>query len=259
MKLQQLLSYTRKAVDDYGMIQSGDKIAVGISGGKDSLTLLYALKHLQRFYPNRFDLIAVTVNLGYAEFKLDGVRALCKELDVPYYVVDTDIAKIIFEERKETSPCSLCAKMRKGALNDKVKELGCNKVAYAHHKDDIIETMLLSLIYEGRFYAFAPVTYLDRMELTVIRPLMYVPEVDIIGFEKRYHLPVEKNPCPEDGITRREYVKQLLRQINLENPGVKNRMFTAISNGNIRGWSKVTNNTDTPHLNQKKKDGNDER
>jgi len=242
MKLQQLLSYTRKAVDDYGMIQPGDKIAVGISGGKDSLALLYALKHLQRFYPNKFDLIAITVNLGYGEFKLDKIRALCEELDVPYYVVDTDIAKIIFEERKEASPCSLCAKMRKGALNDKAKELGCNKVAYAHHKDDIVETMLLSLIYEGRFYSFAPVTYLDRMELTVIRPMMYVPEVDVIGFEKRYALPVEKNPCPEDGVTRREYVKQLLRQLNLENPGVKNRMFTAISNGNIRGWTKISDN-----------------
>lgn len=240
MKLQQLLSYTRKAVDDYQMIQKGDKIAIGISGGKDSLTLLYALKHLQRFYPNKFDLIAVTVNLGYEEFHLDKVRALCEELNVPYHVVDTDIAKIIFEERKETSPCSLCAKMRKGALNEKVKELGCNKVAYAHHKDDIIETMLLSLIYEGRFYSFAPVTYLDRMDLTVIRPMMYVPEVDVIGFEKRYQLPVEKNPCPVDGVTRREYVKNLLRQLNLDNPGVKNRMFTAISNGNIRGWNKIS-------------------
>lgn len=238
MKLQQLLSYTRKAVDDYGMIQPGDKIAVGISGGKDSLTLLYALKHLQRFYPNQFDLIAVTVNLGYTEFKLDKIRALCQELEIPYYVVDTDIAKIIFEERKESSPCSLCAKMRKGALNDKVKELGCNKVAYAHHKDDIVETMLLSLIYEGRFYSFAPVTYLDRMELTVIRPMMYVPEVDVIGFQNRYQLPVEKNPCPKDGVTRREYVKQLLKQLNLDNPGVKNRMFTAITNGNIKGWEK---------------------
>lgn len=240
MKLQQLLSYTRKAVDDYQMIQKGDKIAIGISGGKDSLTLLYALKHLQRFYPNKFDLIAVTVNLGYKEFHLDKVRALCEELNVPYHVVDTDIAKIIFEERKEASPCSLCAKMRKGALNEKVKELGCNKVAYAHHKDDIIETMLLSLIYEGRFYSFAPVTYLDRMDLTVIRPMMYVPEVDVIGFEKRYQLPVEKNPCPVDGVTRREYVKNLLRQLNLDNPGVKNRMFTAISNGNIRGWNKIS-------------------
>lgn len=241
MKLQQLLSYTRKAVDDYQMIQPGDKIAIGISGGKDSLTMLYALKHLQRFYPNKFELVAITVDLGYDEFHLDKIEDLCKEFEIPYHVVHTDIAKIIFDERKEASPCSLCAKMRKGALNDKAKELGCNKVAYAHHKDDIVETMLLSLIYEGRFYSFAPVTYLDRMQLTVIRPMMYVPEVDVIGFEHRYQLPVEKNPCPQDGVTRREYVKQLLRQLNMENPGVKNRMFTAITKGNIRGWDKNPN------------------
>lgn len=239
MKLQQLLSYTRKAVDDYGMILPGDKIAVGISGGKDSLAMLYALKHLQRFYPNPFELCAITVHLGYEEFHLDRVKALCEELEVPFYEVSTDIAKIIFEDRKEASPCSLCAKMRKGALNQKAKELGFHKVAYAHHKDDIVETMLLSLIYEGRFYAFAPVTYLDRMDLHVIRPMMYVSEADIIGFWNRYQLPVEKNPCPVDGVTRREYVKQLLKKLNQENPGVKNRMFTAICNGNIPGWQNI--------------------
>lgn len=238
MKLQQLLSYTRKAVDDYHMILPNDKIAVGISGGKDSLAMLYALTHLKRFYPNTFELTAIMVHLGYPEFKTEQIQALCEELHVPLHIVKTDIANIIFKERKEHSPCSLCAKMRKGALNVKAKELGCNKVAYAHHKDDIIETMLLSLIYEGRFYSFAPVTYLNRMDLTVIRPLMYVPEADVIGFMNRYHLPVEKNPCPADGNTRREYVKQLLRQLNLDNPGVKNRMFTAILNGNISGWTK---------------------
>lgn len=238
MKLQQLLSYTRKAVDDYSMIQPNDKIAIGISGGKDSLTLLYALKRLQRFYPNPFTLSAITVHLGYQEFHVEKIQALCEALDVPLHVVRTDIAQIIFKDRQERSPCSLCAKMRKGALNAKAKELGCNKVAYAHHKDDIVETMLLSLIYEGRFYSFAPVTYLDRMDLTVIRPMMYVPEADIIGFLHQYELPVEKNPCPRDGVTRREYVKQLLKQLNQENPGVKNRMFTAIENGAIPGWTK---------------------
>lgn len=238
MKLQQLLSLTRKAVDEYGMILPGDKIAIGISGGKDSLAMLYALKHLQRFYPAPFELCAITVHLGYDTFDLSRIRALCEELQVPLHVVTTEIAKIIFEDRKEHSPCSLCAKMRKGALNQKAKELGCNKVAYAHHKDDIVETMLLSLIYEGRFYAFAPVTYLDRMDLTVIRPLMYAAEADIIGFQNRFQLPTEKNPCPVDGVTRRAYVKQLLRQLNLENSGVKNRMFTAIVNGSIPGWQK---------------------
>ena len=156
MDLQRLLSYTRRAVDDYAMIEEGDKIAVGISGGKDSLTLLYALKNLQRFYPKHFDLIAITVDLGYEGFNLTPIEALCHELDVEYHIVHTDIGNIVIHERKESSPCSLCAKMRKGALNQAIIELGCNKVAYAHHKDDIIETMLLSLIFEGRFYSFSP-------------------------------------------------------------------------------------------------------
>nr|WP_317281949.1 ATP-binding protein [uncultured Sellimonas sp.] len=236
MKLQQLLSYTRKAIDEYQMIEEGDKIAVGISGGKDSLTLLYALHGLKRFYPKKFDLIAVTVNLGYEKFHTEKIEALCKELSIPYYVIDTDIAKILFDERKEANPCSLCAKMRKGALNEAVKKLGCNKVAYAHHKDDIIETMLLSLIFEGRFHSFSPKSYLDRMELTVIRPMMYVNEADVIGFQRRYNLPVEKSRCPVDGHTKRQYAKDLVKQLNTEHPGAKQRMFTAILNGNIEGW-----------------------
>lgn len=236
MKLQQLLSFTRKAVDEYQMIQEGDHIAVGISGGKDSLTLLYALHGLKRFYPNKFELSAITVDLGYEEFDLDPVHELCQELGVPYKVVKTDIAHILFEERKESNPCSLCAKMRKGALNDAVKEMGYNKVAYAHHKDDIIETMLLSLIFEGRFHSFSPKTYLDRMDLTVIRPIMFVDEADVIGFKNKYNLPVVKSKCPVDGYTKRQYAKELVRQLNTEHPGAKNRMFTAILNGDIEGW-----------------------
>ena len=236
MKLQQLLSFTRKAVDEYQMIQEGDHIAVGISGGKDSLTLLYALHGLKRFYPNKFELSAITVDLGYEEFDLNPVHELCQELGVPYKVVKTDIAHILFEERKESNPCSLCAKMRKGALNDAVKEMGCNKVASAHHKDDIIETMLLSLIFEGRFHSFSPKTYLDRMDLTVIRPIMFVDEADVIGFKNKYNLPVVKSKCPVDGYTKRQYAKELVRQLNTEHPGAKNRMFTAILNGDIEGW-----------------------
>ena len=236
MKLQQLLSYTRKAVDEYSMIQEGDRIAVGISGGKDSLTLLYALHGLKRFYPQKFELSAVTVDLGYEDCDFSPVKSLCRELDVPYHIVKTDISRILFEERKESNPCSLCAKMRKGALNQAVKEMGCNKVAYAHHKDDIVETMLLSLIFEGRFYSFSPKTYLDRMELTVIRPIMFVDEADVIGFRNKYNLPVVKSRCPVDGYTKRQYAKELVKQLNTEHPGVKQRMFTAILNGNISGW-----------------------
>lgn len=236
MKLQQLLSYTRKAVDDYQMIEPGDKIAVGISGGKDSLTMLYALHGLMRFYPNPFTIHAITVDLGHDGFDVTPLRKLCEELEVPYTVVSTEIAKIIFEDRKETNPCSLCAKMRKGALNEAIKKEGCNKVAYAHHKDDIVETMLMSLIFEGRFHSFSPKTYLDRMDLTVIRPLMYVPEIDVIGFKNKYNLPVVKSPCPADGYTKREYAKELVKQLNTEHPGAKERMFTAIVNGKIQGW-----------------------
>lgn len=236
MKLQQLLSYTRKAVDEYRMIEEGDHIAVGISGGKDSLTLLYALAGLRRFYPKKFELSAITVDLGYEKCDFSPVVELCKELDVPYKIVKTDIAHILFEERKEPNPCSLCAKMRKGSLNDAVKEMGCNKVAYAHHKDDIIETMLLSLIFEGRFHSFSPMTYLDRMDLTVIRPMMYVDEVDVIGFQNKYNLPVVKSRCPVDGHTKRQYAKDLVKSLNAEHQGARNRMFTAILNGNIKGW-----------------------
>ncbi len=238
MKLQQLLSYTRKAVDEYGLIQEGDHIAVGISGGKDSLTLLYAMHGLKRFYPKPFTLSAVTVDLGYSQCDFSSVSELCKELGVPYQIVKTDIAHILFEERKESNPCSLCAKMRKGALNKAVKETGCNKVAYAHHKDDIIETMLLSMLFEGRFYSFSPCSYLDRMELTVIRPMMFIDEADVIGFRNKYSLPVVTSRCPIDGYTKRQYAKELVARLNHEHPGAKQRMFTAILNGNIKGWPK---------------------
>lgn len=235
MTLQQVLSQVRRAAADYEMIQDGDKIAVGISGGKDSLTLLYALSTLRRFYPHPFELHAVTVDLGFENLNLGKIEALCKELDVPYTIVPTQIASIVFDQRKEKNPCALCAKMRKGALNEAIRGAGCNKIAYAHHKDDVVETLMLSLIYEGRFHTFAPVTFLDRMNLTVIRPLVYMKEADVIGFVHKHDVPVVKSPCPADGHTRREYVKQLLRQLNLENPGVKDRMFTAVQSG-LEEW-----------------------
>ncbi|GFI47243.1 tRNA-cytidine(32) 2-sulfurtransferase [Lachnospiraceae bacterium] len=236
MTLQKVLSLVRRAVDDYQMIENGDSIAVGISGGKDSLTLLYALHGLMRFYPKPFTIHAVTVDLGFDNLNLDRITELCSQLEIPYTIVKTDIAHIIFKERKETNPCSLCAKMRKGALNEAIKKCGCNKVAYAHHKDDVVETMLMSLVFEGRFHTFSPVTYLDRMDLKVIRPLMYMNEADVVGFVNKFQMPVVKSPCPADGHTKREYIKGLLQQLNRENPGVKERMFTAIQGGGIKGW-----------------------
>ncbi len=236
MTLQQLYSYTRRAIEQYHMIDEGDKIAIGISGGKDSLTLLYALSGLRRFYPKKFDIEAITVDLGLGIQKLDEIEKLCRDLNVNYHIVKTEIGEIIFGARKESNPCSLCATMRKGALNDKAKELGCNKIAYAHHRDDIIETMMLSLIYEGRFYCFSPSLFLDRMEMKVIRPMMFVEETSVIGFMKKYNLPVAKNPCPADGHTKREYVKNLVKTLEKENPGVKDRLFSSIIHGNIKGW-----------------------
>ncbi len=237
MKLQQVLSRVRKAVDDYNMIEEGDCIAVGISGGKDSLTLLQALAALRRFYPNKFTLKAITIDLGFNNMNLDDITAMCKELDVEYHIEKTDIAQIVFDERKENSPCSLCAKMRKGALNEAIKAMGCNKVAYAHHKDDVVETMLLSLFYEGRFHCFSPVTYLDRSEVIVIRPLIYMNEADVVGFIRRYNIPVVKSPCPVDKKTKREYVHQLVKDLNKDIPSVRNRMFTAITDSELPGWS----------------------
>ena len=236
MKLQKLLSLTRKAVDEFNLIDSGDKIAVGVSGGKDSLTMLYALHGLMRFYPNPFTIEVITVDLGHPGFQADKIENLCRELNVPFHLVKTEIAPIIFQERKESNPCSLCAKMRKGALNEKIKELGCNKVAYGHHKADMVETLMMSMIFESRIHCFSPVTYLDRMDLTVIRPIMFVDEADVIGFKNKYNLPVVKSRCPIDGYTKRQYAKELVRQLNQEHPGAKQRMFTAILNGNIKGW-----------------------
>jgi len=233
MELKRLLSLTRKAVDDYKQINEGDKIAVGISGGKDSLTLLYALAGLRRFYPEKYELCAITVDLGFENFNTSKIARLCEKLEVPYTVVDSEIYNIVFNERKESNPCSLCSKMRKGSLNEAIKKLGCNKVAYGHHKDDIVETMLMSLIFEGRFHTFKPVTYLDRTQITAIRPLLYVEEADIIGFANKMDLPVLGKKCPADGYTKREYVKDLLKQLNHENPGVKDRMFTAIVRSNL--------------------------
>lgn len=239
MKLQRLYSYARQAIDKYKMIDDGDKIAVGVSGGKDSLTLLYALKGLQRFYPKKFDIEAITVDLGFDNFDLGVIRQLCMELDIPYTVIPTEIGSVVFEHRHEKHPCALCAKMRKGALNDKALSLGCNKIAYGHHRDDLVETMLMSLIYEGHFYAFPPVTYLERTGLTVIRPLMYISESEIIGFSNKQKLPVAKSPCPANGHTRREYVRNLMHQINRENPGAIDKMFTAVVNGHIVSWPDI--------------------
>lgn len=231
VKLQKLYSYLRQAVEDYDMLQDGDKIAIGISGGKDSLTLLYGMAGLQKFYPKKFSILAITVDLGYYSFDVSEIEQLCNKLQIEYHVVHTKINEMLRE-----GECSLCARLRKGALNDKAKELGCNKIAYAHNMDDVIETMLLSLIYEGRFSTFYPVTYLDGTDFSLIRPLIYAPLSDIVGFQHKYQLPVCKNPCPFSHTTQRNYVRDLLKEINHHAPGVRKRMMTAIKDGKILEW-----------------------
>lgn len=236
MKLQRLLSLTRKAIKDYQLISENDKIAIGISGGKDSLTLLYALANLQKFYPVPFSICAITVDLGYPNFDTSKISDLCTKLNVPYYVVKTQIADILSQKTDNKKPCSLCAKMRKGALNNKALELKCNKVAFAHHKDDLIETMFLSLLYEGRFHSCSPKTHWIHSNLTLIRPLIYVNETDIMAFEKNFSLPTLKNPCPVDGHTKRTMVKNIVKELNKQIPGCKNRIFRAILDGNFEDW-----------------------
>ncbi|MDY3795285.1 MAG: tRNA 2-thiocytidine biosynthesis TtcA family protein [Agathobacter sp.] len=231
MKLQQLYSKVRQAIEAYSMIEEGDKIALGISGGKDSLGLLYALAGIRSFYPKHFELVAITVDLGYKGFDLSQIKALCDKLQVEYQIIKTNISEAISEEG-----CSLCARLRKGALCDKAKALGCNKIAYAHNMDDVVETMMLSMIYEGRFSTFYPVTDLEDIGIKLIRPFVFVTQAEAVGFRNKYELPVAVNPCPFDHQSERTYVRELLSEINWHAPGVKKRMMTAICDGTLAEW-----------------------
>ncbi len=235
--IKRILSYTRRAVDDYAMIREGEKIAVGISGGKDSLTLLCALSELRRFYPNKFELCAITIDMGFeGGMDFTPIKELCASLDVPYHIVPTEIYKIIFEVRREPSPCSLCAKMRRGALHKAAKDLGCTAVALGHHFDDVVDTFMLNLFFEGRLGCFSPVTYLSRMDITLIRPMIYMPEKDARYFAQKLNLPVIKSPCPADGNTERAEMNKLLLDLERNNKGLRYRIFGAIQRGEIDGF-----------------------
>jgi tRNA(Ile)-lysidine synthase TilS/MesJ len=236
MKEQKLLSYTRRAIDNYNMIESGDKVAVGISGGKDSLTLLYALAKLQKFYPKKYDLVAITVDLGFENFDTTPLSEFSAKLGVPYYVCKTQIADIVFTHRKEENPCSLCSRMRKGAFNNFARELGCNKISYAHHKDDVIDSFIMSMMYEGRIHTFSPVTHLEKSDITLIRPLIYALEGEIKVFARNNELPVCKNPCPADGVTKRQESKDIIDELQIKVPKIKQRIFSAIEGAGIDGW-----------------------
>ena len=236
MELQKLYSYVRQTIEEYGMIREGDHIAVGISGGKDSLTLLYALAGLRRFYPKNFSITAITVHLGLPDMDFSPVRTLCQTLDVPYEIVETQIGEIVFDIRKEKHPCALCAKLRKGALNERALALGCNKIAYAHHRDDFVDTLFLSLLQEGRLASLSPHYVLERTGLVLIRPMMQVPEAQIRGFCRKYQLPIVQNSCPADGNTAREKVRQAIRQMQQQYPDIRERAFTALCRADFDDW-----------------------
>ena len=237
--IKKLLSPVRRAVEDYAMIEDGDRIAVGISGGKDSLALLLALTAMRSFYPKRYEVVGVTVDMGFSGTDFSAIRRFCEECGAKYRVVPTEIAKIIFDVRKESNPCSLCAKMRRGALHAEAQRLGCNKVALGHHCDDVVDTFMLNLFYEGRLGCFSPVTYLSERKLTLIRPLLYCEEREIVYFANKLRLPVMKSPCPEDHNTERENMKNLLRQLERGNRGLRKRIFHAICKGEIDGFRTV--------------------
>lgn len=235
--MQKMLSLVRRAVDHYHMISENDRIAVGVSGGKDSLTLLVALANLRRFYPIHYELVAITLEMGYEDMDFSPVQTLCDQLNVAYIRVPTQIKQVIFDVRQELNPCSLCAKMRRGALHEAALAAGCRKVALGHHFDDVVETYLLSLFYEGRISCFKPVTWLDRRDITLIRPLLYTNEHEIRNFSRRQNLPVVHNPCPADGNTKRQEMKELLASLEQSIPGVRERIFGAMQRYPLQGWA----------------------
>ena len=236
--LQKILSHVRRCCEDYEMIKPGDRVAVGVSGGKDSLVLLSALAAMRRFYPVPYEVEAVTIDPGIDGMDFTPVSRLCETLGVPHTVVKTRLKEIIFDIRRESNPCSLCAKMRRGALPDAALARDCRVIALGHNRDDAVETLLLSEIYEGRISCFLPVTYLDRKDVTVIRPMMYAPEKLVRACARSMALPVVENPCPANGNTKRQYVKELLRTLDRESPGLEERLFGAMQRLPLEGWAK---------------------
>ena len=233
--MQKLLGLMRRCIDDYNMITAGDKIAVGVSGGKDSLVLLVLLAELRKFFNKPYELQAVTIDMGLG-MDYSGVKELCESLGVPYTIINTEIAPIIFDYRKEKNPCSMCAKMRRGALNQAILDLGCNKVALGHHYDDAVETFMMSLLYEGRISCFQPVTDLDRTGVIQIRPMLYIHEKTVDNFAVRQELPIVHNRCPVDKTTKREEIKQLIFNLSATYPDLKERIFGAMQRYPLAAW-----------------------
>lgn len=243
--LNEFTGVVRRAVDDYGMIRAGDTVAVGVSGGKDSLLLLLALDHLKSYYPIPFELEAITVELGFEGMDFSPVDGLCREKGIPYTRIKTDIKEVVFDVRQEDNPCSLCAKMRRGALNDAIRQRGVSKLALGHHFDDAVETYMMSLLFEGRISCFRPVTYLDRSGVTQIRPLIYAGEQRIANIAAALKLPVVENPCPQDKASKRYEIKQLLSQLCRDYPDMKSKIFGAMQRLPLPGWEPAGNGSRT--------------
>ena len=237
--MQKLMSPVRKCVRDYDMLQPGDRVVAGVSGGKDSLVLLRLMAELRDHSPVPFTLHAVTLDMGYEEMDFSPVADLCARLEVPYTIKQTQIREIVFDIRKEENPCALCAKLRRGILNDAALELGANKVALGHHYDDAIETFMLSMVYEGRLSSFLPVTYMDRTGLTLIRPMLYLHEKTVSNFAVKEALPVVHNPCPADKNTKREDMKALLYELEGRYPGLKDNIFGGLQRSPLPGWKPI--------------------
>ena len=234
--MQKMMGMLRKCIDDYHMIAPGDKIAVGVSGGKDSLTLLTLLAALRAYYPSPFELTAITIDMGLGGMDFAPVAQYCEDLHVGFFCKKTEIGPIIFDYRKEKNPCSMCAKMRRGALNDAIRELGFNKVALGHHFDDAVETFLMSLLYEGRIGCFEPVTYLSRSGVTQIRPMLYIGEKAVEHFAAAQALPVVHNVCPADKHTKRQEVKELIAALQVQYPDLKSKVFGAMQRLPLAQW-----------------------
>ena len=234
--MQKLMGLVRRCVEDYHMIEDGDKIAVGVSGGKDSLTLLALLAEMRKYYPQPYELTAITIDMGLEGMDFSPISEFCAKLNVPYQIVKTQIGPIIFDYRKEKNPCSMCAKMRRGALNKALLDQGFSKVALGHHYDDAVETFLMSLIFEGRLSCFQPVTYLDRTGVTQIRPMLYLTEGMVRRFAEEQMLPVVHNPCPADKNTKREEIKQLIVRLQKTYPDLKERVFGAMQRLPLPEW-----------------------
>lgn len=236
--MQQISGYLRRAVDDYQMIEPGERVAIALSGGKDSMLLLHAMKHLSRYHPAKFDLIAIFIDLGFDNINIEAMQKECEKLQVPLVIRKTEIAPLVFDIREESNPCALCAKMRRGAIHDAALENGCRTIALGHHRDDAIETFAMNLIYEGRIGCFQPVTYLDRKDVRTIRPMIYLTERQIANTVERLEIPVVKNPCPMDPTSMRKETKDLLKEAEERFPGLNEKLFGAIQRSILPGWKK---------------------